>query len=165
MLVVRGTRRFLDRVGVPPVAAEQVSSTVLGDWYATVLRWRPQVALFVSETTLLPVLMPFAPARTVISRFPAVLAEVLAVRGLAAGFIHAEIDCMADVVLAPTSSRSLVGTMNEFIFLAGQWRGDELMDLSLRLAATPCGPLYQRYVCPDRELRALVQRQGSKRPR
>ena len=142
------------------MVAEQVSSTVLGDWYATVLRWRPQIALFVSEATLLPVLMPFAPARTVISRFPAVLAEVLAGHGLDGGFIDAEIARMSDVVLAPTSSRSVVGIMNEFTFLAGQWRGDELMDLSLSLAATPCGPLYQRHVSPDRELRALVEKQG-----
>jgi hypothetical protein len=31
---------------------------MLGSWYATVLLWKPQVALLVNEKTLLPVLMP-----------------------------------------------------------------------------------------------------------
>ena len=133
-----------------------MSSTVLGDWYATVLPWRPQVALFVNESTLVPVLMLLAPARTVIARFPAALGKVLAVHGLDAGFIGEEIGRMSDVVLAPTRSRSVVGVMNEFAFLAGQRRDTDLVELSVRLAATPCGPLFRRQVSPDRELHAVA---------
>jgi hypothetical protein len=36
---------------------------MLGQWYATAVFWKPQVALFVNESTLLPVLMPLAPQR------------------------------------------------------------------------------------------------------
>jgi hypothetical protein len=59
-----------DRAGRPPAAADERSTTAMGSWYATVLFWKPQVALFVNETTLLPLLMPFAPAVTVLARFP-----------------------------------------------------------------------------------------------
>lgn len=73
MLVVHGTRKFLDRVGRSEAGADDTSTTRLGSWYATVLLWRPQVALFVNETTLLPVLMPLAPAASLLARFPAAL--------------------------------------------------------------------------------------------
>ena len=79
MFVVHGTRKFLDRVSGPTAAAVEQSTTALGDWYATVLFWKPQVALFVNESTLLPVLVPFAPAATVIPRFTAAVATVLRV--------------------------------------------------------------------------------------
>ena len=37
----------------------------MGDWFATVLFWRPLVALFVKKAALLPVMMPFASLDTV----------------------------------------------------------------------------------------------------
>ena len=54
MLVVRGTRKFLDRVAASPEALVEESTTALGDWYATVLFWNSRVASFVNESTLLP---------------------------------------------------------------------------------------------------------------
>jgi hypothetical protein len=60
MVISRGTRKFLDRVGAPR-EPDTTSTTLLGDWFATVMFWRPQVALFVNATTLLPVFMPLAP--------------------------------------------------------------------------------------------------------
>ena len=51
--------------------------------------------------------------------------------------------------------------MNEFIYLAEAYRENtpapDLLGLAMRLAATPCGPLYSRNVSPDRELAALVR--------
>jgi hypothetical protein len=50
--------------------------------------------------------------------------------------------------------------MNEFKYLADVYAkvdGEtDLLALSMRLARTPCGPLYTRHVSPDRELAALV---------
>ncbi len=158
MLIVRATRKLLDRLGPPTIEAGQVSTTRLGDWYATAWFWRPQVALLVSEVTLLPVLMPLAPAATFLQRFGHQLAAVLAAHGTPAEFIEAELQEMGQVRLAKTASRSVVGIMNEFSYLAGAWRQDEpdLLALAVRLAATPCGPLYKRHISPDRELAALV---------
>ena len=64
MIVVHGTKKFLDRVGIPDPTPGQ-STSILGTWYATVLFARPQIALFVNERTLLPVLTPMAPAGTI----------------------------------------------------------------------------------------------------
>ena len=48
--------------------------------------------------------------------------------------------------------------MNEFAFLADVDRGEQpdVMRVSMRLATTPCGPLFQRHISPDRELAALI---------
>lgn len=45
MLVVRGTKKLRDRLKAPTAGAAEVSTTVLGDWFANVLCWRPQVVL------------------------------------------------------------------------------------------------------------------------
>ena len=91
MFVVRATRKLIDRLHEPVDTHPPVSSSTLGDCCATVLAWRPQVALFVNETTLLPVLFPFAPSKTVIERFPIHLAVVLDALGVDAWFIDREI--------------------------------------------------------------------------
>lgn len=67
---------------------------------------------------------------------------------------------MEQIRAAKTASRSVLGVMNEFKYLAevcAQLDGEtDLMALSLRLAETPCGPLYKRHISPDRELAALA---------
>ena len=159
VLVVHGTKKFRDRVGGVTESPDEATS-VLGRWYATTIPWRPQVALFVHDTTLLPVLMPLAPAATVLDRFPDRLAEILELHGVAPPVIDRETAAMDQHCLTSTASRSLVGMMNEFTFLAGTWRGPtggaNLDELSMRLAHTPCGPLYKRHVSPDRELAAIL---------
>jgi hypothetical protein len=68
---------------------------------------------------------------------------------------------MRDRRLAKTANRSVVGIMNEFTFLAQAYRADtpvpDLVALAMRLATTPCGPLYSKHVSPDRELAALLR--------
>jgi hypothetical protein len=59
VLIVRATKKLLDRIGPPTLRDGEQSTTVLGQWYATALPWRPQVALLVNEPTLLPVLSPW----------------------------------------------------------------------------------------------------------
>jgi hypothetical protein len=158
VVIVHGTRRFRDRV--PGLAAAQgdVSTTALGAWYASLLRWRRPVALLVNEATLVPLLMPLAPARTLLERLPGAVAELLAAHRLPAAFVAAEQAETGDIRLAPTANRSVVGVLNEFASLAEVHRadGNGLLELSLQLAATPLGPLYRRHVSPNRELAALV---------
>lgn len=59
------TKKLLDRIK-PEIAEPGQSDTALGNWYAMVMFWKPQVALRVSERTLLPVLMPLAPVATLL---------------------------------------------------------------------------------------------------
>ncbi|TDE29981.1 hypothetical protein [Actinomadura sp. 6K520] len=161
MLLVRATKKLLDRVGPPNAEPEAEYTTLLGQWYATALFWRPQVALLVNEPTLLPVLMPLAPAATLLDRFPGELASVLTAHGAPEGVINRELERMREHRLAKTANRSVVGVMNEFTHLANTYRAGnpapDLLELSLRLATTPCSPLYARHVSPDRELAALLR--------
>ena len=161
MLIVHATKKLLDRIGPPTVRDGEQSTTVLGHWYATALAWRPQVALLVNEPTLLPVLMPLAPAATLLARVPKQISTVLVAHATPSAVIEQELRRMRERRLAKTANRSVVGTMNEFIQLANvyrhQVRHPDLTDLALRLATTPCSPLYGRNVSPDRELVALLR--------
>ena len=69
---------------------------------ATALFWRPQIALFVNEVTLLAVLVPLAPAATVLDRFSEALAEVLLAHGASPAFLEAEVGEMGGWRLAQT---------------------------------------------------------------
>jgi uncharacterized protein DUF6933 len=161
MVIVHGTQRFRDRVTAIPAAQGDTSTTILGPWYATVLRWRPTVALFVNGSALLPVFTPFAPTRNLLDRFPAAVGEVLLAHGVPPAVITTEIAAMSTRRIAPTRNRSVVGTMNDFSFLADRHRDEfanDLVGLSVQLARTPCSPLYKRHISPDRELAAVIQR-------
>jgi len=153
------TKKLLDRIK-PTVEPPATGTTHLGDWYATALFWKPQMALLVNERTLLPVFLPLAPASTLAQRFPSALHAVLQGLGLPEAFIQAEISHMDEVVYAKTANRSVLGVMNEFAFLAEGYRDrNGLVDplaLSLKLAHTPCGPLYKGPVFPDRAVQDLV---------
>ncbi len=95
MYVVHATKTLLDKVGLTDPAAEVQSTTLLGSWYATIAKGRPQLALFVNEATLLPVLMPLAPSRSLFRRFPEALARVLATHGVDQAVIDAELEAWA----------------------------------------------------------------------
>jgi hypothetical protein len=161
VLIVRATKKLLDRVGPPSLGEGEQSTTVLGQWYATVVFWRPQVALFVNEPTLLPMLMPLAPAATLLARFPQQVATVLAAHATPDAIIREELRQMRDHRIAKTANRSVVGIMNEFTYLAEAYRdgtpAPDLLGLAKRLATTPCGPLYSKHISPDRELHALLR--------
>jgi hypothetical protein len=159
VVIVHGTQRLRDRVPAPSAGPSERSTTLLGSWYATLLRFRPGLALFVNEPTLLPVIIPTGPARTLLARLPNAVPDVLAAHHVHPEFIDHETTEMAAAVVARTASRSVVGVMNEFGYLSTALRaevGEDWLELSVRLAQTPCSPLYQRHISPDRELAALV---------
>ena len=158
MYVLHCTRKLLGRLKAPmPDVPLPNSSTALGNWYGTTLPWRPQAVLLVSEPTLLPVLMPLAPAATLTTRFPGELARILDAHGVSSDFIDREIAAMDACAVAKTASRSLIGMLNEFSFLADMFRDSpeskDMLALSLKLATVPCGPL--KGASPDRILQSL----------
>ena len=160
MLIVHPTKKLLDRLR-RTLDPHATGTTPLGDWYATVLFWKPQVALFVNEQTLLPVLVPLAPATTLLDRFPDVLRDVLQAQETPRWFVDAELGEMGECKVAKASNRSVIGSMNEFSALAGIHHqaapDDGLLALSLKLSEVPCGPLYKRHVTPRDELREFVR--------
>lgn len=161
MYTIHATKKLLDRVRHPVGDAVGEPSTVLGNWYANALLWKPQVALFVNESTLLPVLVPLAPASTVGARFPASLAAVLGALGVPEEFVRSEVASMSSFGFAKTASRSVVGTMTEFAFMLEHARDrgrttDDLVGLSTWLAHTPCAALRKGQGFPDLALAAVV---------
>lgn len=159
MLIVRGTKKLRDRLEAAPAADGDESTTALGDWFATALFWRPQVALLVNQRTFLPVFMELAPARTLLDRVPSAIAEVLALHGVHEDVVAGELAAMSTVRIAPTNDRRVVGVMNEYAFVGKQhWEIEpsDLRALSLRLSQMVVGPLRDRSGFPDRELAAVL---------
>ena len=152
------TRKLLERIK-PVIQDPKQNSNCLGAWYATALFWKPQLALLVNERTLLPVMMPLAPAASLAQRFPQALAKVLNALDVNPLLIQTELSQMTEVRFAKTANRKVLGIMNEFIFSIDNYRnhvGDEdLLQLSLWLAHTPCSPLYKTAVFPDQAVREL----------
>jgi hypothetical protein len=161
VLIVRATKKLLRLAGPSTARDDDRGTTLLGPWYATVLFWRPRIVLLVNEMTLLPVLLPLAPAATLTSRIGEHVSEVLTVYQAPATFVDQERQHMQTAQLGVTANRSVVGVMTEFARLAEvHHRGDPmegLVELAVRLAATPCSPLYSGNVSPDRELIATLQ--------
>lgn len=160
MFTIHATKKLRYRVKASLSEPVEAPSTALGNWYATALFWQPQVALLLNEATLLPVLVPLAPAKTVADRFPEHLEEVLNALGTDPRFVGVEVAASTGARWARTANRSVVGIMNEFAYLAGADRAHErnvgLLAMAVWLAGTPCGPLYKRPSSPGRELAALV---------
>jgi hypothetical protein len=159
-LRICATKKLLDRVKPSSLEKSDPCDAVLGNWHATALFWKPQLALFVHEETLLPVLMPLAPVGTLAERFPTYLATVLHALDIDAGFSKSEVAAMSEVQYAKTSNRSVLGIMNQFSYLAEGYRDyletSNRLELSLKLAHVPCSPLYKRETFPDRELRRWI---------
>lgn len=164
MLYLCCTQKLLQRLK-PDVVEAGSGTTTLGNWYATVLSWRPQIAMLVSERTLLPVLMPLAPAASLAVRFPEALMDILTAHGVPRPFIESEVSEMHSVKYTKTQNRSVVGIMTEFAHLAEAYRAhdkpNELIELSLKLAHTPCSPLYKGPVSPERALKELTSGGGA----
>jgi hypothetical protein len=146
MLIVRCTAKLLDRLKVQLLPSRVPSSTVLGDWYATILPLRPaHLVLLVDETTRLPVVLPARELSTLARRIPEAIAEVLRDLGVDPEAIDRERQAMAEMAFDKTASRSVLGTMNEHAFHLGLTREKQptltehalSMDLGRMLVTVP----------------------------
>jgi hypothetical protein len=103
-----------------------------------------QVALLVNEKTLLPALMPLAPATSFLTRIGHQIAALLAAHGTPPAIIDDELDQMRPCRVARTANRSVVGTMTEFTHLAEAYRhgnpDPDLLALALRLSTNAVQP-------------------------
>ena len=153
------SKKLLDRIK-PEVDLAGHGTTVLGDWYATALFWKPQLALLVNERTLLPVVMPLAPAISLALRFPDALAQVLLALDIGPDKVKSELEKMGKVTYCKTSNRSVLGIMNQFTFQAESYRDHfglvDPLALSVKLAGTPCSPLYKGAICPDLAVKEVM---------
>ena len=156
MYTLRCTGKLLARLGPITEVAREPPTTVLGDWYGTlVYAPRMQLVLLVSERTLFPLVVPAREARTFTQRFPLALARALAELGASLPAIDREVQTMAGPRIGKTASRQVLGSMNDFrkMMMAHPWPPSSLTALSLELAEAPCGPIGMR--SPDDLTREL----------
>jgi len=99
--------------------------------------------LLVNEQTLLPVIVPLAPSATFVHRIPFEVTRMLQAMGLSHDPWEAELLGWKSAAICKTANRSLLGTMNEFCFLAQVYRDHkdlhDPLSISMTLAGTPCG--------------------------
>ena len=161
MFTICATKKLADYLKIDLKADCIDPTTRLGNWYANRVYVRPkQHVLFVNETTLLPIVVPVAPAKTIESRFVHQLGVVLRALGVDEPSITIEIASMDRYAWAKTANRSIVGSMTDFIKHI-EYRSDgiermTLVDLALELARTPCRAGRSNTIWPDEEARRLL---------
>ena len=147
MVVLRCTQKLLVRLkqvgDLPPVA----STTRLGDWYGNILQiGRRQHLLFISERSRLPVVLPIREGKRLAEVFPDAVCYVLDLVGVAAADIADERSRMSEIAFGRTRNRSLLGTLNDFAFMARcgnarQTEPESPEELVRFLSQTPILPL------------------------
>ena len=98
---------------VDPPRSAQPPTTVLGDWHANLLVWRPQLIHCMSDRALLSVLIPAKDSTSFPNRLCAELERLLDRLGVPAHARNAEIKAMSSFEFAPTSNRSVLGCMRD----------------------------------------------------
>lgn len=145
MVVLRCTRKLLRRVGSgsPDRGDPPKSTTRLGDWFANVVVvHRQHFVLAVSGVTLLPVLVPAAPYKTMIPRIAEAAGQVLRALKIDEAKVVAEVSAMSDMVVATTNDRRVLGSMNDFVNMLDGYLDDRpLTEVALHLAEAPCSPI------------------------
>jgi hypothetical protein len=146
VFVLRCTKKLYQRIE-PWAAPEREpltqSTTRLGNWTANiVIIRRQQLVLAVSIVTLLPVLLPIAPAKTLLTRLPEAVRAVLMALEIDLRKIDSEVNGMGEVIVTGTNDRRVLGSMNDFIRMLDAYLDERsLTDVALKLAEAPCGPI------------------------
>jgi hypothetical protein len=96
MFALHCTAKLRDRLARWPQLEKLPTSTAFGDWYATALFWRPQLAPLVNERTLLPMLVPLASAATLPECLGPALGHVLLQYGVGRDFLDHEVAEMSE---------------------------------------------------------------------
>ena len=85
---------------------------------------RQPVLVAVCEQSLLSLVMPARDVRTLPARLSGLVAARLARLGVPADMIAAEVAAMAPLAVAGTVDRSVLGTLNECVYMTRHWAAD-----------------------------------------
>jgi hypothetical protein len=133
--------RRLGHDGRPPAVEEPlIYGASLGSWAAKVCRMgRRDLVIALNERTYLTVVFPLAPRRQFRTSFARAVADVLRDLSLPEGVVRSESDAIEFEPLAPLTSRSMTGTLNDLQFHCGIELGyhDDLRGVQLNLNAIP----------------------------
>ena len=161
MFTFRCTQKLIERLGASVASDPPIPTTRLGDWYGNVLFIRHhRLMMFVSDRSLLPVIMPLRERQGLVSYFRSRLSRLLFQLGVEERLVSNELSQMEEAVIGVTASPSVLGSMNDFTQNAKVYfqmhEGFRLLDLELWLAEAPCGPL--DYRSPNQVAPALLVR-------
>ena len=155
MFTIRCTQPLLKRLAAHPDETDQSeATTVLGDWYVNTLNvGRLRLLLCCSEQSLLTAIIPAASLHSFPERLEHAVGRILAGLPIAASDIERERREMRWHRFGRTRSRQVLGSMNDFAFLADRHIRDNGADLDLEriermLNRAPCRPI--QYQSPDR---------------
>jgi len=160
MYTIRCTRKLLRALKLPLTADEERTTTALGDWYANLIYFgKLRLVHFLSDRSLLSVIIPLKPGRTAFDRHRLALAQLLGGLQILPAIIEAELAEMAAYSVAPTASRSVLGSMRT-LSLDTKWiiqsRPEATFDqISLELAGVPCLTLPTHF--PDKTAKELLE--------
>jgi hypothetical protein len=159
VVTLRCTQRLLKRLRVKPSADVPAPSSPLGDWYAAPFAvGHLRLTMCVSEKSLLPTFVRSQSLAGFLPEFREAVAAVLRRLGIQEIHLQAERQHLADIGIGSTSSRSVLGSMNDFAVQGRSFvemhGGGDLVALALDLADTPCGPLQYRH--PGQVVRELL---------
>ena len=153
MPLIRCTRKLLTEMEARVAsAAEPAQAARLGDWYAHLLRIdRKKCVIFTSERTLLTFLavgLDRDAIRDYAALFQDGLRRLLESEGFAPGDVDRVLDEYQELALAPTTDRSVLGSLNDLARMAaahierdGGLRGCDLGAINHQLNRTPMGRL------------------------
>jgi hypothetical protein len=158
VFVLRCTKKLYQRIepwAAPECEPPTPSTTRLGDWTANIVIVRRQhLVLAVSNITLLPVLLPLSPAKSLIPRLTEAVGDVLEGLGIDRKKLASELAAMGECIVTGTNDRRVLGSMNDFVRMLDSYLdGRSLVEVALQLAEAPCGPLGME--CPRRATLAL----------
>jgi hypothetical protein len=158
MTTIRCTAKLLKRLGFGNPREPPAPENTLGDWYANILFTRVgHYLILLNERSRLPVLLSARDLHSFERRFLQTLPEILGEIGVPLHQIDRELSLMQPFHIGRTADRSVLGTLNDFGFLAKHWLspGDlSLYEVNLRLARTPCQQLQSKF--PYKETRSLL---------
>lgn len=145
MFTLRCTKKLLARLDCLPDAAPSPPTTGLGNWYANFIPSRVgDVVLFANERSLLPVVLPLIPVEPLVHSLRQATSTMLMTLGVPADVVVREVGEMGEFAIAKTANRQVLGSMNDFAYIFENWFEGSLLDMSLKLADSPCSPIKRR---------------------
>lgn len=113
-MTLRCTKKLLDKLEIDRPGEPGPATARLGDWYGTILHTRPaHLLVFISEASMLAMVLEGRELRTMVPRFRRMLVEMLERIGVSQDNIDAELQRMSPMAFGPTVNRRVVGVLNQ----------------------------------------------------
>lgn len=145
-MTFRFTKKLLDKLEIDRPGEPGPATARLGDWYGTILYTRPaHLLVFISEASLLTMVLEGRELRTMVPRFQRMLVEMLVQIGVSQDNIDAELQRMSPMAFGPTVNRRVAGVLNqacaELKASLPLEPGLTIYDWSWQLSRTPWSPI------------------------